>query len=134
MENDSRAINHAIEGKLYLGQGCIPHLRTVPRNTAYYGTQRAINYFSFSISLWVANATEVQGSIKFLPQHTPKMTQKLYIAIQSDGFRNAMEPQYLLKENVCYIDCISSFLARDKLGHFGESIYYNKHIVFFLLS
>jgi hypothetical protein len=63
-------------------------------------SQTSINNFSLTICSGMIGRVELKDSPKLSPKSTPKMIDKLGIAIKSDRFRNAMKFDYLFEEQI----------------------------------
>jgi hypothetical protein len=112
-----------IIGKFSLSKEEIPLMDVLSVKTHQEVFQTSVNNFSLTICLRMVYRAELEDSSKLSPKCTPKMTNKLGITIGSDHFGNAMKLDYLLEIQLNSMRCIKSFVARDKMGHFLESLF-----------
>ena len=122
-------VDWAVVSKLNLRNDKIPFLRMLPHYASQQISKRSIHNFCLSISLRVVSTRELQPGTQELPKSSPKITNKLYIMIWSNGLRNSMKTNHFFEKQSCYMRYINRILTWYKMNHLWDSIHHNENAV-----
>ena len=123
-----------IVSKFSMRQQALPFSNILFHQAPNHNFQRPINNFNLSICLWMMRGTKLKLSSQLLPRSSPKMTQKHWISVIIDAFRNAMKLDNFFEMQVINMSSIRSFVAWKEISDFRKSIYYHHNWIFTLLS